>query len=895
MMPKKERVLFGAYELHSELTTMNPRTIALDLETTSLKVNQAKISWLSWCTGEKYGVIPVLHRNFSRQDPLASNFKPQNLGVSCNCQQGAELSGTGGSHAPTFICKNWDAAYVREIIREIHLNENITVVWHNAAYDLSVLVKNGWLSIDEIEPSRVADTLLMSYLLNPVKIRENGDHKLKHLYDAHLRAGDEPPQPTYEEVTKGHDYEDVAVDVAGYYAAFDAYTTYFLYQNVFRNEMRNDPRLQTYFQQIEMPHLLTTIEMMTIGLRLLSQSELKASGLATLPDLTAALEKQKLRVFELTGATFNFDSPDALRGVLLSRCGIRAQDWNDKSKTVKIDATTLAKMYRAERRQENRKILAHVMYAKRLSEIVKKHQEMYKYVDPTTNREHSHFRPTTASGRYASSQPNLLSLPRVTNIKQYLVADPGKVFVIADFSQIDLRSMANETWEIDQRSKMLASVNQGDDLHTSTLRIVCPDLHFPEDWVKLYEGDTKAEFGVWVRTPTGLEKRPLPQTDRDLWEQVETARREIAKQVNFGISYGLSDEGLLDALNNPKDFKDGLIGLATNDGEDAAWLEYITKFEPKVYTMDQVTGFLEKFHDAYPGIRGFQALVERDLCSRGLTYNLFGKLCRAETARFMRSGVFDITLGYNNWYRARILLLKIDSKFVYGVLLSVNELSVSDPPGKKTPELKDLLRVEGYRTYKLRQSELESAIANFLSSRDLGQFLSRLDWLHNEANLCASRFLNYVSPTEPQWVSRELCHIPAFPFIKLTHYQIKFIWNAEETQSFIYPGFSKLKRMLVSARIQSASMDFCKIAMFTFRAKARERWPDQRTRPRIVNCIHDEIAIECLAEQRDEVKTMLINSMTDQENFRKYVTEGRHLEVVIGAEAKVGRNYKGDK
>lgn len=139
--------------------------------------------------------------------------------------------------------------------------------------------------------------------------------------------------------------------------------------------------------------------------------------------------------------------------------------------------------------------------------------------------------------------------------------DPGNIFVIADFSQVDLRAIANETWEIDHRSKMLQSVNQGDDLHTSTLRIVCPDLNFPAEWIKLYENDNKTEFGVWVRTGPHLEKKPLSSEDRELWEKVETARREVAKQVNFGISYGLSDEGLLDALNNPKEFIEFILSM----------------------------------------------------------------------------------------------------------------------------------------------------------------------------------------------------------------------------------------------------------------------------------------------------------------------------------------------
>ena len=76
---------------------------------------------------------------------------------------------------------------------------------------------------------------------------------------------------------------------------------------------------------------------------------------------------------------------------------------------------------------------------------------------------------------------------------------------------------------------------------------------------------------------------------------------------------------------------------------------------------------------------------------------------------------------------------------------------------------------------------------------------------------------------------------------------------------------------------------------------ALKKWPAPHLRPKIVNCIHDEIAVECNESQKDEVRALLVDCMSNKENFRKFVAEGRFLEVEIGAEEKIGINYKGDK
>ncbi len=904
MRPDKSKIQIGAAPLKIQMLR-SPNTglvIALDLETTSLSIHDAEITWISWCTGNDYGAVPLRHRNFDINGGVHLRRELPADHETCQCVQVNDLLQQLGPHQREYLCNNYDEGFVKEMIHSIFSNPLNTVIMHNAKFDLSILTASGWISADDVSAS-IFDTLLASYVLNPVRDREKSDHSLKELYDVYLRRASEPRQPQYQQVTGGLKFEDIKLDDAAFYAAFDALSAFHLYEK-FLPELRSDPRLHRYFTEIETPHLFTTVEMMTSGFQLRPSDELSGYGLRTVASLQDELLSIKRRIFQLVGFTFNFDSPNVLRGILFGKLRITSLDKNRKSGTSKIDSTTLGKIIRAEGAKKHAdprtlKILSHLMHAKRLTEILKKHREMYQHLNERTGRCHPNFRQTTASGRFAASKPNSLSLPSMTGIKEYIVSARGNIFVIADFSQIDLRVIANETWEIDPTSEMLSSVNRGDDLHLSTLKVVCPDLKIPANWMKVNEQDKS----VIVRDPaSGLSSTApygtLGKTD-DYFERVLSARKEIAKQVNFGISYGLSAASLLDNLNNPREFKRQITDLAKEELSEEKLLEEISVIEPKVYTKAEVDSYLTKFHEAYPGIRKFQKAIENDLQATGHTYNLFGKLCRPQVISHFESGTFDVMLAQGKWYRVRMRVLEMDDKFLYGILIEANELTVVDTKNGVPLDIKDVERIVGYRVYDLNETDLDNVLANYALSGSYSSLLRGLDALHIRANWHGHEMFRRLGAHVPH-IKRDGQLEPVslaerYPFIKLNHRQIKFVWNKERTIDLAYPGYDQLKRNLVSIRIQSASMDFCKIAMFTFRSKAKELWPELRHRPKIVNCIHDEIAVECNESQIAEVRAALKDAMTNKENFRKYVAHDRRLEVEIGAEDKVGRNYKGNK
>ena len=127
-------------------------------------------------------------------------------------------------------------------------------------------------------------------------------------------------------------------------------------------------------------------------------------------------------------------------------------------------------------------------------------------VDPRTKRVHTSFNQTVAAtGRLSSSDPNLQNIPIRTEVGQkvrraFVPSRPGDVLLSADYSQIELRVLAHMTDD----PVLLDAFARGEDIHARTAAEV---------------------FGI-------------PQ------DQVTANQRRLAKVVNFGLFYGLSDFGL---------------------------------------------------------------------------------------------------------------------------------------------------------------------------------------------------------------------------------------------------------------------------------------------------------------------------------------------------------------
>lgn len=246
-------------------------------------------------------------------------------------------------------------------------------------------------------------------------------------------------------------------------------------------------------EEAEFPliEVLAAMEANGVGVNLpLGQSIRKEFGIA--------LESLEGSIYGLAGEQFNLGSPKQLAHILFDRLGMKPVK---KTKTgFSTDAEVLETL--SFEHELPAKILEYRQYAKLKSTYLDVLEDV---INPTTGRIHSTFHQTvTATGRLSSSEPNLQNIPvrgeLGRSLRRIFVPAQGRLFLAADYSQIELRIMAHMAND----PSMIEAFVSGEDIHSRT---------------------ASEMFGV-----------PLDKVDSDL--------RSKAKAVNFGVIYGISDFGL---------------------------------------------------------------------------------------------------------------------------------------------------------------------------------------------------------------------------------------------------------------------------------------------------------------------------------------------------------------
>ncbi len=214
---------------------------------------------------------------------------------------------------------------------------------------------------------------------------------------------------------------------------------------------------------------------------------------AMLAESESALAEQ---IYMLAGHTFNINSPKQLGEVLFVELGLPAGKKNHRGYST--DAETLEAL-------RDYEIVDRVLAHRQISKLRSTYGDALADAADARGRIHTSFRQTvTATGRLSSTDPNLQNIPVRTELgrelRRFFVAQEGRVLVDADYSQIELRLLAN----ISGDPVMSAAFLRGADIHASTAAEV---------------------FGV-----------PEEAVTREL--------RSRAKAVNFGIVYGIGDYSL---------------------------------------------------------------------------------------------------------------------------------------------------------------------------------------------------------------------------------------------------------------------------------------------------------------------------------------------------------------
>ena len=177
----------------------------------------------------------------------------------------------------------------------------------------------------------------------------------------------------------------------------------------------------------------------------------------------------------------------------------------------------------------------------------------------------------TTSGRLSSQEPNMQQIPKTSvdpNIKKQLIARPGQLYLVMDFSQAELRIMAHLSGD----ETYLKAFREGQDPH---LAIAAKKYGIPyEQALAIYDDENNPDHKLWK------------------------TRRKQAKQIAFGLIYGIQAKLLSVKLSDPKS---GLI-----------------------VSPEEAQQMMDEFFEEHPKIKTFMVKQEKLLKKQGYIKSLFG-------------------------------------------------------------------------------------------------------------------------------------------------------------------------------------------------------------------------------------------------------------------------------
>lgn len=399
----------------------------------------------------------------------------------------ADLVGIG------VCCKRREAWYIPlndqldkdEVVskfKELLEDDEISVFGQNIKYDYEVLLRHG-IKIANIS----FDTLIASFLLNPSSNFHDLDSQAKHYLNYSKISTKELIGSGKNQITM----DFVAVADVCQYCCEDVDITFQL--KAIHDKALKAKDLQKLFVKMDLPLVKVLGDMESCGIAI-DEAQLKEMSV----DFEARIDEVSKKIYELAGHEFNISSTKQVATVLFEELGLKS---GKKTSTgYSTDASVLEAL--APESEIVREILDYRMLTKLKSTYV---DSLPNEINPYTGRVHTSFSQTTAAtGRLASTSPNLQNIPTRTEegkkIRSAFKPKEGCKFLACDYSQIELRIMAHLSGD----PKLLEAFNKDHDIHTYTASLV---FDVPE-------------------------------------EKVTKEQRYQSKAVNFGIIYGQGPYGL---------------------------------------------------------------------------------------------------------------------------------------------------------------------------------------------------------------------------------------------------------------------------------------------------------------------------------------------------------------
>ncbi len=251
------------------------------------------------------------------------------------------------------------------------------------------------------------------------------------------------------------------------------------------------------FENIDMPTIKILGDMQWNGMYV-EKAELEEFG----RNLQEGIDSLTEEIYDMAGEKFNIKSTKQLGEILFEKLNLTVIKKTKNGYSTDVDVL--------EKLKSEHPIIQKILDYRLLTKLNSTFVEGLKpYINPKTKRIHSFFHQTiTATGRISSTEPNLQNIPtRIEfgkRLRKVFKPEAGKVYIDADYSQIELRVLAH----LSEDEHMIEAFKKGEDIHKQAASKV---------------------FGISQ-------------------EEVTKEQRESAKAVNFGIVYGISDFGLGEQL-----------------------------------------------------------------------------------------------------------------------------------------------------------------------------------------------------------------------------------------------------------------------------------------------------------------------------------------------------------
>ncbi len=376
-------------------------------------------------------------------------------------------------------------ALIVEPLRGILENAKIKKYGHNIKYDLEVLRHAGY-EVGGLD----FDTKIAAYLMQP----SSRSHTLDNLAFVELKH----EMVSIESLIgpkgkKQISLTQVPAERVADYSAEDADYTFRLVKKL-EPKLKKE-KLYKLFSEIEMPLLPVLQRMEEAGIKV--DVKFLQTMASNVGKSIAALEK---KIHKLAGMTFNVNSPLQLKEVLFEKLKLSTEGVGKTKTGYSTAADELEKL------ADKHPIIKLIMEHRELAKLKNTYLDaLPELVNKATGRVHTSYNQTIAStGRLSSNDPNLQNIPIRTElgreIRKAFIAEKGNVLISADYSQIELRVAADLSGD----KKLIEIFKAGKDIHTSTAAFI---HQLPED-------------------------------------KITPELRRTAKEVNFGVLYGMGPHGL---------------------------------------------------------------------------------------------------------------------------------------------------------------------------------------------------------------------------------------------------------------------------------------------------------------------------------------------------------------